>query len=295
MQYKQESSRKFNWISSNDPVNTDQLLMLETAMSEFYSSHVSRENYELMLNSHDYDIDPGSVTSAFLKWFSSVEVNTMLEVGCGGGRIRHHLRNIHRPFNYAGIELSQEVINENKKKWPGDRWAIASAYNIPYKPNSFDLCFSFYVIEHLVYPEKALNSMMNIVKPGGYLSLIFPDFTCTKKLPSQQLGFSKYQTASQKLKVCRFTDAIVSLYDSRIRLAKALKKVQENPGQFLVNLSPICLDNNQAEFWPDFDAIYLASKSELVFWAHKHGHDVIFPAGVTDEFNEHAFVVIKKS
>ncbi|MFK5126663.1 hypothetical protein, partial [Klebsiella pneumoniae] len=61
----------------------------------------------------------------------SINVNKVLEVGCGQGRIRHHLNGINKPIDYTGIEDSDDVIRENSIKWPKDKWISSGAYDLP--------------------------------------------------------------------------------------------------------------------------------------------------------------------
>jgi hypothetical protein len=42
---------------------------------------------------------------------------------------------------------------------------------------------------------------------------------------------------------------------------------------------------------PDYDAVYIASKAEVVNWAIRQGYGVYLPKGVQGLFKDHAFVV----
>ena len=41
---------------------------------------------------------------------------------------------------------------------------------------TFDVVFSYHVIEHLLYPEKFIENVYKILKPGGYFILGTPNF-----------------------------------------------------------------------------------------------------------------------
>ncbi|MFM6265743.1 MAG: hypothetical protein ACKPFA_04410, partial [Dolichospermum sp.] len=109
-----------------------------------------------------------------------------------------------------------------------------------------------------------------------------------------QLGLSPVMTAAQKLRQGKIIDALVSLYDSRIRLPKAVRKTEINLGNFLVNISPICLSYPDI-MAIDIDAVYLASKKEVHDWARKKGFEVEYPCGTEGQFTEQAFIVIHKT
>ncbi|MCA6439249.1 MAG: class I SAM-dependent methyltransferase [Sediminibacterium sp.] len=290
-----KATRKFNWVSSIEACNQDKLNELQFKMNLFYTKNDHRELYDKMILTTDFGIDPGPITYGFLNWMKSINVNKVLEVGCGQGRIRHHLNGINKPIDYTGIEVSDDVIRENSIKWPKDKWISSGAYDLPFKDESFDICFSFYVIEHLVFPERAIVEMMRVVKKGGYLALIFPDFTSEKRFPSQILGLSELRSAKEKIKKGKILDFFISLYDSKIKLNRNLKRIKMNPGRFMINLTPICLHTNNQIHWPDFDAVYIASKEEIKQWATNAGYKSEFPMGTEFPFDEHTFIVIQKS
>ncbi len=264
-------------------------------MFNFYSNLSSRKSYQNMLNTVDSELEnPGKATIAFIDLLKTLDVNKLLEVGCGGGRIYQHINSLKHNYDYTGIEISEEVIKSNAINYPNAKWLVAGSYDIPVETESIDLCFSFYVLEHLVFPEKAMLEMLRTVKPNGYLLLIFPDFVSSSRFASQTLGFSQFRTAKEKLKKIRFFDAIVSFYDSNFRLPKALKKATSIYGSFPINLHPKCLDPNLEEITPDVDAVYIASKLEITAWAEKKGFLVSFPAGKHGYFADHAFISIQK-
>ncbi len=291
---KYKCNRQFHWMSS---VTGDQEVLenLNQQMALFYGQDNERKLYQEMLNSIEETMPPeNSLTCRFLKYISDLQPETVLEIGCANGRLYRQLRNYGYKGGYSGIEVANYIIEENQKYHPEANWNYATAYEIPFPDGSFDVCFSFYVIEHLVYPEKALQEMMRVIKPKGSLILIFPDFVQSGRFASQLLGLSTSGTASQKLRKGKLIDAVVSIYDSRVRLRNALKNAVARYGLFPVNLSPICL-SFPSVMGADVDGIYIASKNELHQWGVKEGYSVDYPCGVEGEFAEHAFMSIRKS
>ncbi|MCG9891882.1 MAG: methyltransferase domain-containing protein [Thermosynechococcaceae cyanobacterium MS004] len=285
-------SRKFNWLSS---VSGDSIILseLNQSMSWFYGSHDGRKTYQEMLEANNNNINDNSDINWLPQYICSLQPNSILEVGCSSGRMYRHLINHGYLKNYCGIEVAEHIINKNKILYPQAKWECSSAYEIPYKNESFDIVFSTYVLEHLIYPEKSLHEMMRVLQPGGYLILVFPDFVSVGRLPSQQMGFSPIESAFKKLRLGKIIDAIISLYDSRIRLPYALKTASQRLGPFPVNLSPICLTYPDI-MDADIDAIYIASKDEIHNWASINGYSVTYPKGKEGFFRLHACMSIQK-
>jgi ubiquinone/menaquinone biosynthesis C-methylase UbiE len=288
------SDRRFRWISSisGDP---DILSSLNEQMAWFYGQQDGREMYQSMLdNQEDIPTDNNSVRHLMPKYICDIKPQTILEVGCANGRLYRQLRQYNYQGNYSGIEMADYIIQENSQKYPEANWQCATTYNIPFTDSSFDLCFSLYVLEHLVYPERALTEMIRVIKPNGRLVLVFPDFVESGKFASQHLGFCHTTKASQKLRRGQIFDALVSLYDSRIRLPRSLKKIQISLGDFLVNTRPVCLSYPDL-MATDIDAIYISSKKEVHYWATQLGYQVEYPCGTESELAEQAFMVIHKT
>lgn len=288
--------RRFHWLSSGDESNSEVLNDLHKKMISFYSELNKRQSYQELLDEVDNDLaNPGQATLAFLDYLQKSENKDLLEVGCGNARIYKNIKRLSKSFNYLGIEVSEDVILKNKQNYPEANWIMAGVYNIPLEDNSVDICFSFYVLEHLVFPEKALKEMLRVIRPNGKLVIIFPDFKSSLRFASQRIGLSHLKTAKEKLSKGYILDSLISLYDSRIRLPYHLKNSKTIYGSFAINIQPKCLDPLLPEISPDVDAVYIASKEEITEWAINKGFKVDFPAGKNGYFNEHAFISIEKS
>lgn len=97
----------------------------------------------------------GAVTNLYL----GTGARSVLEVGCGEGRLADHLIRAARPdrFEACDVELRpapgldpQLVLRE------------ASIYSLPYAPASFDLVICCEVLEHLVDPAAGLAELARV-------------------------------------------------------------------------------------------------------------------------------------
>lgn len=101
------------------------------------------------------------------------EGSRILEVGCGNGWFlrwmssRHGVRGI-------GVDISPAAVNlASAQDQSGNAFYAAEVTQLPFEDDTFDLACSFDVIEHLTHQHKrdALQEMVRVVKPGGYLFL----------------------------------------------------------------------------------------------------------------------------
>jgi hypothetical protein len=186
--------------------------------------------------------------------------------------------------------MSTEVVARDKKMFPAATWLCGSIYDIPLPAATFDSVYAYFVLEHFVYPARALDRMVSLARPRGAVTLVFPDCIEMRRLGSQALGFIPGR-AFERLRHGDPINALFNLYESRLRLPRALARVVEDHGPFPVNLNPRCLVDPEL-IQPDVDQVYISSKREVQQWAEANGLRVEFPAGVHGSFRETALVQI---
>src|SRR5450432_1375499 len=89
-------------------------------------------------------------------------LSQVLDIGAGSGRQSH--------FHYSGkvarfvcIDVSDEVLQNPNL----DEAFCCDAAKMPFPDNSFDIVFSDYVFEHLPEPDRAVQEIFRVLKPGG--------------------------------------------------------------------------------------------------------------------------------
>lgn len=284
--------RKLRWVSSTrgDPAA---LADLDRAMAAFYGTPERRELYQKMLASQeDGPLRPDSPGDRLLAAVVRSGARSVLEVGCGNGWLYRHLRSRGYAGAYTGLEVAEYVTAANRGRHPEARWETGSVYRLPLADASVGGCFAFYVLEHTVYPERALAEMLRVVRPGGWVGLAFPDFTAFGFLPSQRTGFTP-GSARDKLGRRQWWDALVTLYDSRVRVRPAARRAAARFGPFPVNTRPLCLAHPEL-MWADIDAVYVAGRREVADWLSARGCTVEFPGGTDGEFAVNALVWARK-
>lgn len=98
-----------------------------------------------------------------------------IEIGCGEGFSTQRLRDM-LPENVtlSASEYVADLVPKAQERNPDVTIIEESAYETTHADNSFDIVFLLEVLEHLDYPDKALEELQRIVKPGGYLVLGVP-------------------------------------------------------------------------------------------------------------------------
>jgi ubiquinone/menaquinone biosynthesis C-methylase UbiE len=101
--------------------------------------------------------------SEFVRRFG--EDRDVLEVGCGTGLVLERIRVFAR--SVQGIDLSPGMLEHARRR--GLNVREASATELPFEDNSFDVCCSFKVLAHVPAINTALSEMARVTRPGGTL------------------------------------------------------------------------------------------------------------------------------
>jgi len=113
-----------------------------------------------------------SIVDKLLKNRNDLEI---LEAGCGSANHVKFRGNI----NWTGIDLSKEQLAENnylKNKILGD----IQSYN--FKKSYYDIIVCWNVLEHVQFPEKALNNFLKAIRKEGLIILAMPNVCSVKGL-----------------------------------------------------------------------------------------------------------------
>ncbi|HET7579634.1 MAG TPA: methyltransferase domain-containing protein [Bacillales bacterium] len=106
-------------------------------------------------------------------WTGSWSGKSVLDVGCGPGRIL--MRGVGEAEKLTGVDLSPEMI-EMAKQNLGDNAALLTgdAYDLPFDDNTFDICLSTCVMFLLPEPEKGIAEMVRVTNAGGTIAMLNP-------------------------------------------------------------------------------------------------------------------------
>lgn len=98
----------------------------------------------------------------------------ILDVGCGLGFFSKRLTE--RGGRVTATDIGPSLVEKAKRK-AGCDGVVADACNLTgqFGEAAFDLVVSSECIEHTPSPEKALQEMAGVVRPGGYLAVSTPN------------------------------------------------------------------------------------------------------------------------
>jgi ubiquinone/menaquinone biosynthesis C-methylase UbiE len=94
---------------------------------------------------------------------------TLLEVGCGTGRILSTIHERDPRLKLSGVDISKTQISIARRECKGIAFLLATAERLPFRDNSFDYVIFMDVIEHVENPDTMLREIHRVLKPGGYL------------------------------------------------------------------------------------------------------------------------------
>lgn len=96
----------------------------------------------------------------------------LLDVGCGRGEfLRGFIRCGMSGYGVDQSKAATTVCPEAEVKH-----VDMEHERLPYADNTFDVVFSKSVLEHFYYPERLVQEMRRILKPGGLIIAMVPDW-----------------------------------------------------------------------------------------------------------------------
>jgi len=119
-----------------------------------------------------YTSYPDQLTRYLVDRYSLTENQKILDLGCGRGEFL-------KGFNNCGL-LGHGVDQSSMAKALCPSSEIRSANlevdAIPFEDETFDVVYSKSFLEHFYYPEKLVTEIFRVLKPGGKVITLVPDW-----------------------------------------------------------------------------------------------------------------------
>lgn len=110
----------------------------------------------------------------------------VLDIGCGTGYAAW--RFAQSGFEVVGMDVSAKFLGQAPSRIGARLWyAVGDAMALPFMDGAFDGVASFDVIEHLPDAERALAEMGRVIRPGGRIVVICPNYW-SPVIPLKALG-----------------------------------------------------------------------------------------------------------
>lgn len=115
-------------------------------------------------------------TLSFLKtWAEISPTDTILDVACGTGEFEQLLLDEYSLQQIVGVDISEKMLAIAKQKciaYPQASFQIASASNLPFDNDSFDVIVSANSFHYFDDPLAALKEMRRVLKPDGKVIIL---------------------------------------------------------------------------------------------------------------------------
>ncbi|MDR1044597.1 MAG: methyltransferase domain-containing protein, partial [Candidatus Adiutrix sp.] len=130
-----------------------------------------------------------------LDTIQSIGAYSVLDVGCGFGRILKNIKKMNRNIYLCGVDISEAIVS----KLPAGEieGKVGSLLQIPYEDNYFDFVTTTEALEHAVDIENAVKELVRVTKPGGHIQIIDKNIKCwgMYKTPDWEQWFDKNELA----------------------------------------------------------------------------------------------------
>lgn len=142
-----------------------------------------------------WDTEPEELSDYAYKWpvlsrFIPQNSSTILDYGCGKGKILADIRALNTQCRLIGADISSKACAFSKKKVPGATIVkIDEDQKVSLLAGSCDFVLSLDVIEHVYDTEKVFAEYQRLVKKGGYLLLSTPYYGLIKNIIIALIGF----------------------------------------------------------------------------------------------------------
>ena len=122
---------------------------------------------------------PDQLIEYLIKRYQIPSEVSVLELGCGRGDFLEAFKK--KGMSCFGCDLSPSSGDFLKALNIPFKVVDLTSQSYPYEDNSFDVIYHKSVIEHVYNPEHMLREMYRILKPGGQVIILTPDWLTQMK------------------------------------------------------------------------------------------------------------------
>ena len=117
------------------------------------------------------------VAQSFVEWLPVSPGMHWLDVGCGSGALSEAILTNQQPLTLAAIDQSQGFVDTAQQRLgPNAQCKVGDALDLPIPADSMDTVVSGLVLNFIPDPEKALQEMARVTRPGGTVAVYVWDY-----------------------------------------------------------------------------------------------------------------------
>jgi SAM-dependent methyltransferase len=115
---------------------------------------------------------------ALLQRVKELKPVSFLDAGCGEGFVADLVLQEHPDVKLTGFDFNPASVQMAREMNPSAEFVVASIFEIPFGPRSFDVTGCFEVLEHQTDPASALREMARVTNRALVLSVPHEPFFC---------------------------------------------------------------------------------------------------------------------
>lgn len=137
-------------------------------------NNTGRDYVDVVYNEQDrpFTTYPQKLTRYLFDRFELKVGDKLLDVGCGRGEFLRGFMDC----GVVGHGVDQSKVAERVAQDAVLKTSNLESEGIPFPDNFFDVVYSKSVIEHFYYPEKLVQEIFRVLKPGGTVITLCPDW-----------------------------------------------------------------------------------------------------------------------
>lgn len=138
------------------------------------------------------------LANSILEKYAPLKNAAIIEAGCGNGHVVYFMNYLGYQ-NVQGIDFAHQTVALVNRFFPALKISCQDVRKTNFPNQTFDLYFSFGVIEHFYEGYEAIiNEAKRITRTGGYLAISFPQMSLLRKVKSQLGFYSEKMPVNQK-------------------------------------------------------------------------------------------------
>jgi len=174
-----------------DKQNNRLVFVEKSASPDYWDSHWDIQNFKKIVEN---GIKNRLITKTTLKFIRPSKSKRVLEGGCGNGQFVYLFDKM--GYDSYGIDYAPKTVAKIKTIFPDLKVSAGDVRKLDFADNYFDGYWSIGVIEHFFDGyESIISEMERIIKPGGFLFVIFPHLSILRKI---KIKFGCYPIFDEK-------------------------------------------------------------------------------------------------